>query len=83
MNGAMREQSSFNFAEAPAAIPDERELVQARHAVLECLSPSPTSVDEVVRDCHVSTSLVSAVLLELELAGRIERQPGNKVSLTG
>lgn len=81
MTGAMKEQATFHFAEAPATVPDERELLTVRQAILECLSPSPTSVDEVVRDCHVSTSLVSAVLLELELAGRLERQPGNKVSL--
>ncbi len=81
MSGAMREQTAFNFAEAPSTAFDERELAEARQSVLECLSPSPTSVDEVVRDCHFSTALVSAVLLELELAGRVERQAGNKVSL--
>jgi len=53
--------------------------VQAR--VLATLSLSPTPVDEVVRRCHLSASAVSAALLELELAGRIETLPGNRVSL--
>ncbi len=50
-------------------------------AVLACLSVSPTPVDEVVRRCHLSASAVSSALLELELAGRIETLPGNRVCL--
>jgi len=53
--------------------------VQAR--VLAALSLSPTPVDEVVRRCHLSASAVSSALLELELAGRIETLPGNRVCL--
>jgi DNA processing protein len=47
------------------------------------LGPSPTSVDEVVRQCQVSPALVATALLELELAGRLERHPGNRVALIG
>ncbi len=50
-------------------------------AVLACLSVSPSPVDEVVRRCHLSASAVSSALLELELAGRIETLPGNRVCL--
>lgn len=56
-------------------------LEQARQEVLENLSPTPTAVDELIRGCHFSPTLVLTVLLELELAGRVERQPGNRVSL--
>lgn len=49
--------------------------------VLELLSPTPTAVDELLRDCQLSPPVVLTVLLELELAGRIERQPGNRISL--
>ncbi len=49
--------------------------------VLACLDSSPTPVDEVVRRCHLSASAVSSALLELELAGRIETLPGNRVCL--
>lgn len=56
-------------------------LESARRAVLENLSPTPTAVDELIRDCQLSPTLVLTVLLELELAGRVERQPGNRVSL--
>ncbi len=54
---------------------------EAQSRVLECLSPTPTPVDEVLRDCQLSASTVFAILLELELAGRIERHPGNRVTL--
>ena len=38
-------------------------------------------VDEIIRNCQFSFAVVSMVLLELELAGRLERHPGNQVSL--
>jgi DNA processing protein len=55
----------------------------AREKILENLSPSPVSVDELVRQCQVSLPLVLSVLLELELAGRLDRQPGHQVALIG
>lgn len=62
---------------------DPGALEEARSAVIGRLSPSPTPVDELVRDCQLSASAVLTALLELELAGRIERQPGNRVALVG
>ncbi|MGK9164648.1 DNA-processing protein DprA [Inquilinus limosus] len=66
-----------------AAGPGEAEPDRARvmAQVLERLSPTPTAVDELLRDCQLSPPVVLTVLLELELAGRIERQPGNRISL--
>lgn len=49
--------------------------------VLDCLGPAPTAVDELVRRCQVSAAGVQAILLELELSGRLERHRGNAVSL--
>jgi DNA processing protein len=64
---------------APAApqIPEDAAL----ELVVEKLSPTPVAVDELVRQCHLSAASVATLLLELELAGRIERHPGNLVSL--
>jgi DNA processing protein len=59
----------------------ESDLTKARAKLLELLSPTPVPVDELVRQCQFSPSLVVTVLLELELAGRVERHPGNQVSL--
>jgi len=68
--------------DAPMTV-DEQQLPEARVKILECLSPSPVAIDELVRQCDASPSVVLTVLLELELAGRIERQAGQKVALVG
>ncbi len=54
---------------------------QARCAIKELLGNSSVAVDELVRNCQFSIPTVHAVLLELELAGRLERHPGNRVCL--
>jgi DNA processing protein len=63
-------------ARNPASIDDDSGL----EMILEILSPTPVAVDEVVRQCQLSAAAVATLLLELELAGRIERHPGNLVS---
>ncbi len=60
---------------------DEPSVDKARQLILELLSPYPTAVDELLNECQVSLHLLQAALLELELAGRLERHPGNKVAL--
>ena len=56
-------------------------LEKARHIILENLSFTPIQVDELIRECHFPSTVVMIVLLELELAGRLLRYPGNQVSL--
>lgn len=45
------------------------------------LGPVPVAVDELIRQSGLAPAVVQMVLLELELAGRIERQAGGRVSL--
>ena len=52
-------------------------------AVLALLGPAPTAVDDLIRRCQFSGPAVLSVLLDLELAGRIETLPGNRVALLG
>lgn len=52
----------------------------ARHLVLEALGCAPVAVDELIRGCQLSAPIVATVLLEAELAGLIDRHPGNQVS---
>jgi DNA processing protein len=49
--------------------------------VYERLGPEPLLVDKLIRQCQASTAEVQRALLELELDGRLERHPGNRVSL--
>lgn len=66
---------------------DDREVLSEKDHddvqdnVLAMLSHVPISVDEIVRTCDVSISGVQSVLLDLEIAGRLERLPGNRVGL--
>jgi DNA processing protein len=77
----LAEPEPGDFQGAPLKAPDETLLAEARSQVLSLLSPSAVAVDELLRECQFSTAVVKTVLLELELAGRLERHPGNKVSL--
>ncbi len=52
-----------------------------RRRLEELLGPAPTSVDELVRQCDAPAGAVQSVLLELELAGRLYRETGNRVAL--
>jgi DNA processing protein len=53
----------------------------ARAEVLSLLSPDSTTVDDLMRRCQLSSSATMAVLLELELAGRVETRPRNRIAL--
>ena len=52
-----------------------------RTRIMELLGPTPVSIDDVVRLSGCSPALVRVVLLELELAGRLEHHGGALVSL--
>ncbi|MDA0260808.1 MAG: DNA-protecting protein DprA, partial [Proteobacteria bacterium] len=86
---AMGFAATNNVAPKPAAkapiaseslAPDPTELSQGRTRINNLLSPTPVDVDELVRQSHLTPSSVLTILLELELAGRLERHPGNRVS---
>ena len=65
-------------AETP--IPGDQELDKSRHRVTVALGPTPVTVDELLRQCHLTPPVLLTILLELETAGRLHRHPGNKVS---
>ncbi len=52
-----------------------------RRSVTALLGPVPVAVDEVIRQVRLPPAVVQTVLLELELAGRLERHAGGRVSL--
>ena len=56
-------------------------IADARRSLADYLSPAPTPIDDLVREFGGDSAAVAAALLELELAGRIERYPGNRVAL--
>jgi len=77
------DQPDFFSLSPPDTEPEipEENMAEVRAVLEENLSPTPIAVDEVIRACHFSTQAVLTALLEMELAGRIKRHPGSKVSL--
>ncbi len=59
----------------------ENDAEQIRDLILQNMSMTPLTVDELVRTCHVTIPAAQIILLELELAGRIQRLPGNRIVL--
>lgn len=52
-----------------------------RTHLLSFLSPSETHVDDLIRESRLSADVALAILLELEIAGRVTRSPGGRVAL--
>ncbi len=69
------EPSDLAAGEEAEPAPDER----AR--IVSLLGPSPVQIDDLVRLSNSSPAVVRMVLLELEIAGRLERHGGALVSL--
>jgi DNA processing protein len=78
---AEHRDDGFRATGTGGASPDEATLDAARREVTELMGSAPVAVDEIMRECQFSPSIVTMVLLELELAGRCERHPGNRVAL--
>ena len=73
--------AGFGEPEAPWPAPPgmEAEADRIRALVEEALGPAPVEIDELIRQLKAPAAAVLTVILELELAGRCVRQPGNRV----
>ena len=72
--GALEEPSDDRDEIEPQAV--------QRSKILTLLGPTPVSLDDLIRMSGAPPAIVRAVVLELELAGRIERHGGGLVSMT-
>ena len=67
---------------AKAAPPPASRASQALHGqILARLGPSPIAEDQLLRDINASAGELGPALVDLELDGRIHRQPGGLLSL--
>ena len=73
--GLVRAGADTGFASQP--LPGEGD----RALLLEAMGPVPTVIDDLIRYTGLSASAVQVLLIELDLAGRIERHPGQRVAL--
>jgi len=80
MNGKVASPSREFDPQTFVAAKAEPEI---RLRVEDLLGPSPVPVDEVIRLSGADPGEVQLLLLELDLAGRLDRHAGNRVSLSG
>ncbi|MCA3560964.1 MAG: DNA-protecting protein DprA [Aestuariivirga sp.] len=73
-------QMSFLEPDPPPLPPREPDAADMRH-VLELLSPNPIDIDDLARESGLDAATLSALLLELSLAGRVTRHADGSVSL--
>ena len=60
---------------------DDPAATDVRARIIEALGAAPIELDEIARASRCTARDMRVVLLELDLAGRIEHHPGNMVSL--
>ncbi len=76
--------TGFSESVLPVPLPDARadaaELARGRRLIPAMIGADPVAVDEIARRCQLSISAITAILLELELAGRVETLAGNRVA---
>jgi DNA processing protein len=72
-------QMNFLEPEPPPLLPRETDPAEARR-LLELLSPTPVDTDDLMRESGLDAATLSALLLELSLAGCITRHPNGSVS---
>ncbi len=58
--------------------PSERE----REQIVDSLGPTPVEVDDIIRHTGLPAAQVYLVLLELDIAGRLQRHAGGLVSIS-
>ena len=71
--------ASSDEGSAPSPLPDIGQSERAR--IVSALGPSPVDIDELIRATGLRTRDVHIVLLELDLAGRLQRHGQQLVSL--
>lgn len=60
---------------------NDQDAEAIRDIILQNMSSAPVTVDELVRTCQLTIPSVQMILLEMELAGRLQRLPGNRIVL--
>ncbi len=73
----------FEREAEPLLPPDEDADDTSRRNIIELLSVNAVEIDDLIREANCQPEAVMAVLLELEVAGRLTRSAGGMVALKG
>src|SRR5262249_19418294 len=77
----MERPPALRLREDDEELPAPDPLAAERQRVVGLLGPTPVLIDDLIRMAGISPAILRMVLLELELAGRLERHGGGMVSL--
>ena len=58
---------------------DDETVAKLADEIMNILTFEATDIDELTRQCHVSAKVLQIALLELELAGHVQRLSGNRI----
>jgi DNA processing protein len=80
LGGGFGEPDGAAAIAAPPALAElDAQADRIRAQVEEALGPAPVGIDDLIRQLGAPAGAVLTVILELELAGRCVRHPGNRV----
>lgn len=82
LNALKEQHLTQHFREEPSVTNHTTDPTQAeRTAILQCLGPVPIHRDEIVQHTGLPLSIISIVLIELELSGQLYREAGGGIAL--
>jgi len=58
---------------------DDETVAKLANEIMNILTFEAADIDELTRQCHVSAKVIQIALLELELAGHVQRLSGNRI----
>lgn len=58
---------------------DDKMVAKLADEIMNILTFEAADIDELTRQCHVSAKVIQIALLELELAGHVQRLSGNRI----
>lgn len=79
LGGGFGEPDGAGVTAPPALAELDSQADRIRSRLEEALGPAPVDIDELIRQLGAPAGAVLTVILELELAGRCVRHPGNRV----
>jgi len=79
LGGSFGEPDGAGVTAPPALAELDLQADRIRSRLEEALGPAPVDIDELIRQLGAPAGAVLTVILELELAGRCVRHPGNRV----
>jgi DNA processing protein len=81
--GGMGGDASHESPPATASLPQQADITHtACQEIRQALSTAPTTVDTIAASLSLPTAFVRAALVEIEIAGYLERHSGDRVCLS-